>query len=107
MKEIEHNTPLKLKDQIEYSAGQVVNRAVAQDKNGQAFLLAVDKDASVKEHKADALAIMHALEGEFILNIEGKEHKMKEGDSIILDPDVRHSLTPITPFKIALVKINR
>ena len=107
MKEVEHNTPIRLADSIDYVAGGVANRAVLQNANGEAFLLAVDKGAEVKEHTANALAVVHALEGEFYIYIEGKEHKMVAGDSLVLDPDVKHALKAITPFKIALVKINR
>lgn len=106
MKQIERNTPLKLADQIEFKMAGVEFKTIGKSKHGEAVLVAVDKDQVIAEHSVDALAVAHILTGEMVFTVEGKEHRMKEGDSIILEPNAKHSLRAVTPFKMALAKIN-
>lgn len=106
MKQVERNTPLKLSDQVDFKMDGVVFETIGKSKHGEAVLVAVDKDQVIAEHSVNALAIAHILEGEMVFTVDGVAHPMKEGDSIILEPNAKHSLKAVTPFKMALAKIN-
>lgn len=75
-------------------------------------VLAEGKDYTVKQmsastgdllpkHHADAESILLVQEGVCILNMDGEDHVMNQGDAFIIPPQVKHQIRAETDFKAA------
>ena len=90
---------------VAYQAGSVVSRTLVNQKTGTVTLFAFDRDQSLSEHSAPFDALVFGLDGEADITIDGKPHRVKAGDMIIMPANHPHSLKAVTPFKMALVMI--
>ncbi|APQ17923.1 cupin domain-containing protein [Maribacter hydrothermalis] len=59
----------------------------------------VDKGASVGEHLHSHEQIMHIIEGEFEIVIEGNTHIAKAGDLITIPANKKHKGKALTPCR--------
>ncbi len=50
-------------------------------------------------HQANVESIIFIHEGECILKINGEDKPLKQGDALIIPPDVMHQFKAITDFK--------
>lgn len=57
--------------------------------------------ALLPKHLADVESIVLVQEGECILNMDGEEHLLKQGDAFIIPPQVKHQIRAKTDFKAA------
>lgn len=96
---------LNLKDLIAYEEGSIANLDVAHTDNMKFVLMAFDKGTGLTPHKAPGNALLTCLEGEAIIGYEGKEYKIKEGESFRFDKFGEHSVTPLTKFKMSLLLV--
>lgn len=55
-------------------------------------LFSFDPGGYLEEHAAPGVVTIHVLEGHLSVAAEGEDRKMKEGDVLILDPDVPHDV---------------
>lgn len=51
------------------------------------------------EHLASIESIVLVQEGECVLKMNGKDHVLKEGDAIVVPPEVKHQIKANTDFK--------
>lgn len=58
-----------------------------------------NKGELLPAHLATVESILFVHEGECIFTIEGKEKELKEGDSIIVPPKIRHQIKAKSDFK--------
>ena len=63
--------------------------------NGEMMLVEVifETGAVGSDHSHPHTQISYVLEGEFTYTIEGVSHRMKKGDSIVVDPNKVHGCT--------------
>jgi quercetin dioxygenase-like cupin family protein len=55
-------------------------------------LFAFDEGGALKDHKADGVVTIHAIEGELIVRTDAQEYKLDADMMVMLAPNVRHSV---------------
>ncbi len=60
----------------------------------------VDAGASFAEHDHPHEQVIHLLDGEFELTIDGETRRMTTGEVAIVPPSARHRGTALTPCRI-------
>jgi quercetin dioxygenase-like cupin family protein len=60
----------------------------------------VDAGASFAEHDHPHEQVIHLLEGEFEVTVDGESRVMKAGDVAVVPPHARHRGTAITKCRI-------
>ena len=58
-----------------------------------------DAGQLLPEHLANLESIVFVREGECLFKMNNEEHVLKQGDTIIVPPEVRHQIEAITDFK--------
>ena len=94
-----------LKDKIEYQEGGIASLRLTYSKVVDITLLAVYKGEKLQTHSADGDAFVQMLEGEAKITVDGVEHVLKEGESILLPVSIPHSLEAISSFKFLLTVV--
>jgi quercetin dioxygenase-like cupin family protein len=60
----------------------------------------IDAGASFTEHDHPHEQVIHLLEGDFEVTIDGETRVMRAGDVVIVPPHARHRGTAITPCRV-------
>ena len=97
--------PMKLKDQIDYQKGGISSLSLTYSKAVDITLLAIDKGEKLSTHSADGDALATILEGSAKITVDGVEHIVSAGESILMPVKIPHSLEAIEPFKFLLVVV--
>ncbi len=92
-------------DLVTYQGGSVVSRTIIDTKAGTVTLFAFDKGQGLSEHTAPFNALVQITDGEAIIQIDGKDHPVKAGQSIIMPAQHPHALKAPERFKMALIMI--
>lgn len=79
MKNIEKAQVLTLKDQVEYQAGQVVSKTLAQNPHLGVTLFSFDKGEEISTHAAGGDAFVTCLDGVGKITVDGIDHILHEG----------------------------
>ena len=90
---------------VEYQAGAVVSRTVAEKTAGTITVFAFDAGHGLSEHSAPYDAFVYAIDGEAEITISGEKHRLVEGQMIIMPADAPHAVRAVTAFKMLLVMI--
>ncbi|MDD5120287.1 MAG: cupin domain-containing protein [Candidatus Omnitrophica bacterium] len=90
---------------VDYQDGSVVSKEVIKRGKGTVTLFAFDKGQGLSEHTAPFDALVYILDGNAQINISGKPHSLKTGETIIMPSNKPHSLKAIDRFKMLLVMI--
>ena len=97
---------LNLKNEIAYADGAVVSKTILKKDAGNLTLFAFDKGQGLSEHTAPFDAVAEVVEGEGAFIIDGKLHKVKEGEMIIMPANIPHDVQAAEqPFKMLLIMI--
>ncbi len=102
-KNIEKQKILKLKEQVEYQKGQVINKTLVQNNTVSVTIFSFDKDEEISTHAAGGDALVTVLEGTGKFTIGGVEYILNEGESIIMPKDIPHAVYGKEKFKMLLV----
>lgn len=97
--------PIILKDHIEYSPGSVVSKTLKQNPAGTITLFAFDAGQGLSEHSAPFDAVVEVIDGEGHFMIGGEEHKVIEGQMIIMPANVPHAVRAEKRFKMLLTML--
>ncbi len=96
---------IDLKELIAYQEGSVVSKTLNDKKVGTITLFAFDEGQGLSEHTAPYDAFVEIVDGEADITIAGTDHRVKEGQFIIMPANRPHALRAATPFKMLLVMI--
>ena len=58
------------------------------------------------KHLATIESVLIVLEGECVLNLDGTDHSLSQGDSFIVPPKIIHQIRVISDFKAVHVMTN-
>ena len=105
IKNIEHSTPLVLKDIVQYEKGKVSSLTLAQKPTVGITLFAFDEDEGVSTHAAPGDAMVVILDGEAEITIDGKSSRLKAGECIVMPANTPHAVKSITQFKMLLTVV--
>ena len=103
MKNIEMAQALVLKDLVAVQPGQVVSRTLAQNSAVSITLFAFDKDEEISTHESGGDAFVTCLEGVGRVTIDGQDHLLQEGQSIVMPAGHPHAVYGQETFKMLLV----
>lgn len=96
---------LRLKDLISYEEGSIANLDVASNEKMKFMLMAFDEGTGLTPHRAPGNALVFALEGKAIINYEGADHTLSEGENFHFDKNGLHSVTADGRFKMAILLV--
>ena len=102
-KNIEKQTKLQLKDQIEYQAGQVVSKTLVQNDKVSMTIFSFDKGEEISTHAAGGDAMVTVLEGTGRFAVGGEVFSLNEGETLIMPKDIPHAVYGEEKFKMQLI----
>ena len=105
MKNISKAKVLTLRDQVAYQSGQVVSRTLAQNEHVSVTLFSFDKGEEISTHESSGDAMVTCLDGVGRITIDGVEHILHEGESIVMPARHPHAVYGQEQFKMLLVVV--
>lgn len=105
MKNISKAEVLTLRDQVAYQSGQVVSRTLAQYEHVSVTLFSFDKGEEISTHESGGDAMVTCLDGVGRITIDGVEHILHEGESIVMPARHPHAVYGQEQFKMLLVVV--
>ncbi len=105
IKNIDHETVLKLTDLVSVQPGQVVSKILAQNKAVSVTLFAFDKGEEISTHESIGDAMVTVLEGVGRFTVGGKPHIVKAGETLIMPANVPHAVYGEEAFKWVLTVV--
>ena len=105
MKNISKAEVLTLRDQVAYQSGQVVSRTLAQNEHVCVTLFSFDKGEEISTHESGGDAMVTCLDGVGRITIDGVEHILHEGESIVMPARHPHAVYGQEQFKMLLVVV--
>ena len=105
MKNISKAEVLTLRDQVAYQSGQVVSRTLAQNQHVSVTLFSFDKGEEISTHESGGDAMVTCLDGVGRITIDGVEHILHEGESIVMPARHPHAVYGQEQFKMLLVVV--
>ena len=105
MKNISKAEVLTLRDQVAYQSGQVVSRTLAQNEHVSVTLFSFDKGEEISTHESGGDAMVTCLDGMGRITIDGVEHILHEGESIVMPARHPHAVYGHEQFKMLLVVV--
>ncbi|HEX5012367.1 MAG TPA: cupin domain-containing protein [Planctomycetota bacterium] len=97
--------PAVLADLVDYRAGSVVSRALAQARAGTVTIFAFDVGEGLSEHEAPFDALLFMVEGRATVRVGTREHAMSAGELVRLPARVPHAVQAVERFKMLLIMI--
>ena len=105
MKNISKAEVLTLRYQFAYQSGQVVSRTLAQNEHVSITLFSFDKGEEISTHESGGDAMVTCLDGVGRITIDGVEHILHEGESIVMPARHPHAVYGQEQFKMLLVVV--
>lgn len=105
MKNISKAEVQTLRDQVAYQSGQVVSRTLAQNEHVSVTLFSFDKGEEISTHESGGDAMVTCLNGMGRITIDGVEHILHEGESIVMPARHPHAVYGQEQFKMLLVVV--
>ena len=105
MKNISKAEVLTLRDQVAYQSGQVVSRTLAQNEHVSVTLFSFGKGEEISTHESGGDAMVTCLDGVGRITIDGVEHILHEGESIVMPARHPHAVYGQEQFKMLLVVV--
>lgn len=103
MKNIGKDEVLDLKEQVHYLDGQIASKTLAQNAHHNLTLFAFEKGEEISSHESGGDAMVIALDGVGKITIDGKEHRLAAGETIIMPAKVPHAVFAEERFKMLLL----
>ncbi|MDY6065786.1 MAG: cupin domain-containing protein [Finegoldia sp.] len=92
----------KLKDLVPYQEDKIVNMDLVKNDKMKFVVMAFDEGTALSEHAAPGEALVFALDGQAVINYEGKDNLIKAGENFHFAKSGRHSIKATKKFKMAL-----
>ena len=105
LKHIPHEEPLVLAEQVSVLEGQIVSKTLAQNRHVTLTLFAFSKGEEISTHASTGDAMVQVLEGEALLTVDGKEHRCKAGETLIMPANKPHAVFAPEDMKMLLTVV--
>ena len=105
IKNIPFSEAHQLTEMVDYEEGRVVSRTFAQKPSIGLTLFAIDAGESISTHTAPGDAMVQVLDGEALVEIDGKQMTVGAGQVVVMPANVPHSVTAIKQFKMLLAVV--
>ena len=103
--EVQAAEPVLLAGLVNYQDGSIVSRVLVGRDTGTVTLFAFDEGQGLSEHTAPFDALVHMLEGEMEISIDGNPLHVKAGQLLLMPSNHPHSLKAVTKSKMLLTMI--
>ncbi|MCU0606994.1 MAG: cupin domain-containing protein [Candidatus Edwardsbacteria bacterium] len=90
---------------VTYQKDTVVSREIIRRKNGTVTVFAFDAGQGLSQHTAPFDALVQVLDGAVEIRIDGKPHRLRAGQMIVMPEGRPHALKALTRFKMMLTMI--
>jgi len=97
--------PQLLAGLVDHQDGSIVSRTLIKKSAGTVTAFAFDRDQALSEHTAPFDALVLAIDGEAVIEIDGTPHPLKQGEMILLPANRPHAVRATTRFKMLLTMI--
>lgn len=94
-----------MSDLVRYQEGSIVSRILVKRGSGSVTLFAFDRGQGLSEHTTPYDALVHLLEGEAEIAIDGKPHRVKEGEILVMPANRPHAVKAVRRFKMVLTML--
>lgn len=101
-KNIEKQTVLRLKDQVEYQKGQVVSKTLVQNEAVSVTIFSFDKGEEISTHASGGDAMVTVLDGTGKFTVGGEVFILHEGETLIMPQGIPHAVYGEEQFKMQL-----
>lgn len=105
IKNIPHESILRLAEQVSIQPGQVVSKTLAQNKAVSLTIFAFDKDEEISTHASNGDAMVTVLEGTGKFTVDGKEYIFEAGETLVMPAGKPHAVYGQEAFKMLLTVI--
>lgn len=105
IKNIDAESALELAGLVTYQQGQIVSKTLAQNGAISLTLFAFDQNEEISSHESDGDAMIIALDGEGLITIDGKEHILEKGQTIVMPAKKPHAVYAKKQFKMFLIVV--
>lgn len=103
IKNMNHSEAMMLASTVQYLEGQIVSKTLCQNKNHSLTLFAFDKGEEISSHDSEGDAMVVCLDGTGKITIDGKEHILKSGETIVMPAGIPHAVFAEEKFKMMLI----
>jgi len=107
IKNIPFSTPVDIAGLVDYEEGRVVSRTLSSKPYVNITLFAFDKDEEISAHTSPGDAMVQVLDGEALINIDGKKIKATTGQVVVMPANVPHSVSASSQFKMLLTVVKQ
>ncbi len=105
IKNIPHESILRLAEQVSIQPGQVVSKTLAQNKAVSLTIFDFDKDEEISTHASNGDAMVTVLEGTGKFTVDGKEYILEAGETLVMPAGKPHAVYGQEAFKMLLTVI--
>ena len=105
IKNLAHETVLRLADEISAQPGQIVSKTLAQNDAVSVTLFAFAKGEEIGEHDSRGDAMVQVLEGMGRFTVGGKAHLVSAGEALVMPAEIPHAVYAEEAFKMLLTVI--
>ncbi len=107
IKNIPFSEAVNITELVDYEEGRVVSRTLTSKSNINITLFAFDKEEEISAHTSPGDAMIQILDGEAVINIDGKKIAAVTGQVVVMPANVPHSVSAVTQFKMILTVVKQ
>ena len=107
IKNIPFSEAVNITELVDYEEGRVVSRTFTSKSNINITLFAFDKEEEISAHTSPGDAMIQILDGEALINIDGKKIAAVKGQVVVMPANVPHSVSAVTQFKMILTVVKQ
>jgi quercetin dioxygenase-like cupin family protein len=107
IKNIPFSEAVELTGLVDYQDGRVVSRTLSGQPSVNMTLFAFDRNEEISAHTSPGDAMVQVLDGEALINIDGKKISAVAGQVVVMPANVPHSVTAVTRFKMLLTVVKQ
>ncbi|MCK5541595.1 MAG: cupin domain-containing protein [Desulfobacterales bacterium] len=107
IKNISFSKIIDLKEMVDYEEGRVVSRTLASKPSINITLFAFDEKEEISAHTSPGDAMVQILDGEAMINIDGKKISAVAGQVVVMPANTPHSVSAVTQFKMLLIVVKQ
>ena len=100
-----HTNIVDIDKYVSYQNDGIVSRELISKEEGGITFFAFDKGQRLSEHTAPFDAIVQIIDGKANIIIDGKDHFLDAGETIIMPANISHAVQAIEKFKMVLTMI--
>ena len=105
IRNIDHESVVRLAELVSVQSGQVVSKTLAQNKAVSITLFAFDKGEEIGMHDSTGDARVTVLEGTGRFTVGGVPHIVKAGETLVMPAKVPHAVYGEEAFKWVLTVV--